>query len=140
MSEYNNFQLSGSRKWPFAASTVGRLGGAAVVFALAVSFPGCTTVAPERDLLPVRTDAAEGAVAPAGLADIRAGMSQREVLRILSPFHVVKHAADASPDMPIMDYFVYIEDGQSKWAEIFYDSDRVVDARYGYVEPFVLIS
>jgi hypothetical protein len=113
------------------------LGGAVV--ALALSLAGCT-IARDADLPPPRTDAAEGAVAPAGLADIRKGMTQREVLRILRPFHQVSHAADASPDMPIMDVFVYVEDGQTKYGEIFYDGDRVVDVRYGYAERFVLIS
>lgn len=114
-------------------------GSAAVVLVLALSLAGCMT-ARDADLPPPRIDAAEGAVAPAGLADIRKGMTQREVLRILRPFHQVMHAADANPDMPIMDVFAYVEDGQTKYGEILYDGDRVVDVRYGYTEYFVLIS
>lgn len=36
-----------------------------------------------------------------------------------------------------MDQFVYVEDGVEKYAEIFYGADRVLDVRYGFVEPFV---
>jgi hypothetical protein len=132
MSAWTKPDLLGIR-WPRG------LGSAAVVLVLALSLAGCMT-ATDVDLPPPRTDAAEGAVAPAGLTEIRKGMTQREVLRILRPFHQVMHAADASPEMPIMDVFVYVEDGQTKYGEILYDGDRVVDVRYGYTERFVLIS
>ncbi|MFN5995737.1 MAG: hypothetical protein ACK47C_15890 [Paracoccaceae bacterium] len=104
---------------------------------LAISLAGCATTDDRPPLSPHQIYAPEGAVAPPGLGEIRAGMTQREVLRILRRFHKVTHAADASPDMPIMDVFQYVEEGTVKYGEIFYEGDRVTDVRYGFSETFV---
>ena len=121
-----------------AARPVNQVGKAAALV-LALALAGCVTPGEETALPPVRMTAPEGAVAPAGLGDIRKGMSQKQVLRLLRPHHVVRHAADATPDAPLVDYFIYTEDGVTKFAEIFYDGDRVHELRFGYAEPLVLI-
>ena len=117
-----------------------RLRTFSLALALATALAGCVTTDDRPPLAPRQIDAQEGAVAPPDLSEIRAGMTQREVLRILRPFHKVFHADDASPDMPIMDVFLYVQNGEVKYGEIFYDDDRVTAVRYGYSEQFVLIS
>lgn len=134
------FNRQPASEWPsMAARAVNGFGRAAVALVLALSLGACVAPGEDPALPPVTMTAPDGAVAPAGLSDIRKGMSQKQVLRLLRPYHAVRHAADATPEAPLVDYFTYIEDGVTKFAEIFYDGDRVHEVRFGYAEPFVLV-
>lgn len=79
-----------------------------------------------------------GAIPPKGISGIEKGMSQDEVLRILTPLYAVQHAADAEPSSPIVDYFTYVEGGKTKYVEIFYDGNTVHSVRFGYTDHLVI--
>ena len=80
----------------------------------------------------------DGAIAPEGLSAIKKGMTQEEVLQILNPLYVVKHAAQADSSFPIGDFFTYREGGETKYGEIYYAGPRVSYVRFGYSKTFVI--
>jgi hypothetical protein len=79
-----------------------------------------------------------GAVPPEGFDEIRVGMTRPEVMRILRPHHTVQPAADSTVAEPYMDFLTYVEDGETRHAEIFYDGRQVYAIRYGYADQFVI--
>ena len=79
-----------------------------------------------------------GRSAPKGLDASTAGMTQEDVLLILTPLYRITHAGVASPGRPYVDYFRYLESGDTKWAEIYYDGIQVSGVRFGYDEYLVI--
>lgn len=129
-------------KWAFGP----KIGRAALIFAVLVPLSGAITACtPEKEpvvemgeQIELIVRAAEGAIIPVGLDQIKLDMSQAEVLRILSPLHNVKHWASATPDRPKGDYFTYEQGEKTLYAEVMYNGTSVSEIRYGYEDSFVV--
>jgi hypothetical protein len=85
----------------------------------------------------VRVRAPEGAIIPAGLDRIELNMTHAEVMRILSPLYDVSHSADATEESPVVDLFIYKQDGTKLFGEVEYDGNTVDGIRFGFESYFV---
>ena len=129
--------LSAGRNW--SAKMVRRSGVYGLFLILACcGLLACTQVDQAGGETMIFFESPEGATAPEGVSAIEKGMSQDEVLRILTPLYAVQHAADAEPSSPIVDYFTYNEGGKTKYVEIFYDGEKVYGVRFGYTDTLVI--
>lgn len=78
-----------------------------------------------------------GASPPQGVLAIKEGMTQQEVLEILTPLYPVIHAAAAFENNPFVDSFPYSDGDNERFIEVIYrEGGRVVRVRFGFEDKY----